>query len=214
MAGDRLFHRVRKDRWLRVARGEGCWLYGDDGRAWLDACAGVHVVSIGHGVPEIAEAMQAQARKVAFTYSRFLTDPQIDLADRIAAMTPGDLNRVFFVSGGSEATESAMKIARKYHLETGNPGKHKIVSRWQSWHGNTVGALSMSGRSSVAQRLRALPPRLPPHPPLLPVPLPLLPRRVRPDLRRGPGAGHPAGGGRHHRRLHRRARSSEPPAPA
>ena len=148
MAGDRLFHRVRKDRWLNVDRGEGCWLYGDDGRAWLDACAGVHVVSIGHGVPEIAEAMQAQARKVAFTYSRFLTEPQVELADRIAALTPGDLNRVFFVSGGSEATESAMKIARKYHLETGNPGKHKIVSRWQSWHGNTVGALSMSGRSS------------------------------------------------------------------
>ena len=147
MAGDRLFHRVRKDRWLHVTRGEGCWLYGDDGRAWLDACAGVHVVSIGHGAPEIAEAMQAQARKVAFTYSRFLTEPQVDLADRIAALTPGDLNRVFFVSGGSEATESAMKIARKYHLETGNPGKHKVVSRWQSWHGNTVGALSMSGRS-------------------------------------------------------------------
>ena len=147
MAGDRLFHRVRKDRWLHVTRGEGCWLYGDDGRAWLDACAGVHVVSIGHGVPEIAEAMEAQARKVAFTYSRFLTEPQVELADRIAALTPGDLNRVFFVSGGSEATESAMKIARKYHLETGNPGKHKIVSRWQSWHGNTVGALSMSGRS-------------------------------------------------------------------
>ena len=147
MARDRLFHRVRKDRWLRVARGEGCWLYGDDGRAWLDACAGVHVVNIGHGVPEIAEAMEAQARKVAFTYSRFLTEPQVDLADRIAAMTPGDLNRVFFVSGGSEATESAMKIARKYHLETGHPGKHRVVSRWQSWHGNTVGALSMSGRS-------------------------------------------------------------------
>ena len=95
--------------------------------------------------------MASQARRVCFTYARFLTQPQIDLAARIAALAPADLNRVFFISGGSEATESAMKIARKYHLETGNPGKHKIVSRWQSWHGNTVGALSMSGRSPWRQ---------------------------------------------------------------
>lgn len=147
MAGDHVCHRVRKDHWPRITHGEGVHLFDDEGRAYLDACAGVHVVSIGHGVPEIAAAMAAQASKVSFTYSRFITQPQIDLADRIASMAPGDLNRVFFISGGSEATESAMKIARKYHLETGSPTKHKIVSRWQSWHGNTVGALSMSGRS-------------------------------------------------------------------
>ena len=147
MAEDRLFHRARRDHWPRISHGEGVYLYDEDGRAYLDACAGVHVVSIGHGVPEIAAAMERQARKVCFTYARFLTQPQIDLAGRIAALAPGDLNRVFFVSGGSEATESAMKIARKYHLETGHPSKHKVVSRWQSWHGNTVGALSMSGRS-------------------------------------------------------------------
>jgi adenosylmethionine-8-amino-7-oxononanoate aminotransferase len=147
MSDDRVFHRARKDRWVQVTHGEGCYLYDEDGRAYLDACAGVHVVSIGHGVPEIATAMAEQARKVTFTYSRFITQPQIDLADRIAAMAPGDLNRVFFISGGSEATESAMKIARKYHLEQGKAGKHKVVSRWTSWHGNTVGALSMSGRS-------------------------------------------------------------------
>lgn len=144
---DRLFHRAQRERWPRISHGEGVYLHAEDGRAYLDACAGVHVVSIGHGIPEIADAMEAQARKVCFTYARFLTQPQVDLADRIAALAPGDLNRVFFVSGGSEATESAMKIARKYHLERGNPGKHRIVSRWQSWHGNTVGALSMSGRS-------------------------------------------------------------------
>ncbi len=147
MSSDSLFHRVQKDRWLRVSHGEGVYLYDEGGQAWLDACAGVHVVSIGHAVPEIVAAMEAQARKVCFTYARFLTQPQIDLAERIAALAPGDLNRVFFVSGGSEATESAMKIARKYHLERGRPSKHKIVSRWQSWHGNTVGALSMSGRT-------------------------------------------------------------------
>ena len=151
MTTDRLFHRARRDQWLEVSHGEGVYLFDTAGRSYLDACAGVHVVSIGHGIPEIAAAMQAQASKVSFTYSRFITQPQIDLAARIASMTPDDLNRVFFVSGGSEATESAMKIARKFHLETGNPGKHKVVSRWQSWHGNTVGALSMSGRVSWRQ---------------------------------------------------------------
>ncbi len=151
MTTDRLFHRARRDQWLQVSHGEGVYLFDTAGRSYLDACAGVHVVRIGHGIPEIAAAMQAQASKVSFTYSRFITQPQIDLAARIASMTPDDLNRVFFVSGGSEATESAMKIARKFHLETGNPGKHKVVSRWQSWHGNTVGALSMSGRVSWRQ---------------------------------------------------------------
>lgn len=144
---DRLFHRTLNENWRRISHGEGVYLYDEQGQAWLDACAGVHVVSIGHGVAEIATAMEAQARKVCFTYARFLTQPQIDLAERIASLAPGDLNRVFFVSGGSEATESAMKIARKYHLERGRESKHKVISRWQSWHGNTVGALSMSGRT-------------------------------------------------------------------
>ncbi|MEE2657327.1 MAG: aminotransferase class III-fold pyridoxal phosphate-dependent enzyme [Candidatus Latescibacterota bacterium] len=151
MSSDRLFHRVQSDKWLHISHGEGVYLYDDNGEAYLDACAGVHVVSIGHGVSEIVAAMDEQARKVCFTYARFLTQPQIDLAEHIAALTPGDLNRVFFISGGSEATESAMKVARKYHVETGNPNKHKVVTRWQSWHGNTVGALSMSGRSTWRQ---------------------------------------------------------------
>jgi len=113
MSTDRLFYRAQKDHWLRISHGEGVHLFDEDGQAWLDACAGVHVVSIGHAVPEVVRAMEAQASKVCFTYARFLTQPQIDLAERIAALAPGDLNRVFFVSGGSEATESAMKIARK-----------------------------------------------------------------------------------------------------
>ena len=144
---DRIFHRTLKKKWQQIERGEGIYLYDTDSNRYLDACAGVHVVSIGHGVEEIADAMREQASKVCFTYSRFLTQPQVDLAQKIGDLTPEGLNKVFFVSGGSEATESAMKIARKYHLETGNPKKYKVVSRWQSWHGNTVGALSMSGRT-------------------------------------------------------------------
>lgn len=145
---DHIFHRVLKDKWLKISHGKGVHLFDSEGKRYIDACGGVHVVSIGHGVGEIVEAMLEQASKVAFTYSHFLSDAQIDLANKIAEMTPSGLTRSFFVSGGSEATESAVKIARKYHLETGNPKKFKVISRWQSWHGNTLGAASMSGRTS------------------------------------------------------------------
>src|SRR5690349_9906914 len=100
MTTDHIFHRVIKAHWQKISHGEGVYLYDTDGRSYIDACAGVHVVSIGHGVPEIADAMHAQASKVTFTYSRFLTDAQIDLADNIAARAPAGLSRVFFVSGG------------------------------------------------------------------------------------------------------------------
>ena len=144
---DNVFHRVLRQKWEQISHGQGVHLFDTKEQRYLDACAGVHVVSIGHGVREIVDAMAEQAAKVCFTYGRFITQPQIDLAHQIAALTPGDLNWVFFVSGGSEATESAMKMARKYHIETGNPKKYKVISRWQSWHGNTIGALSMSGRT-------------------------------------------------------------------
>ncbi len=145
--GKHLFHRARKDHWPRISHGKGCLLYDTDGKDYLDACAGVHVVSIGHGVEEIAEAMAEQARRITFAYGQFISRPQIDLAGKIAGMAPAGMDRVFFVSGGSEATEAAMKIARKYHIETGSPSRYQVISCWQSWHGNTIGALSMSGRS-------------------------------------------------------------------
>jgi adenosylmethionine-8-amino-7-oxononanoate aminotransferase len=147
MSNDHIFHRAAKSTWPRITHGKGVYLYDSQGTQYIDGCAGVHVVSIGHAVPEIVEAMCEQASKVSFTYGRFITQPQIDLADNIASRTPAGLSRVFFISGGSEATESAMKIARKYHLETGNPQKYRVISRWQSWHGNTIGAMSMSGRT-------------------------------------------------------------------
>ena len=145
---ERIFHRTLRGKWPCISHGEGVYLFDTDGNRYLDACAGVHVVSIGHGVEEVVEAMSEQARKVCFAYGRFVSEAQIELSGRIADLAPDGLNRVFFVSGGSEATESAMKMARKYHLERGNASKFKVISRWQSWHGNTIGALSMSGRSS------------------------------------------------------------------
>lgn len=148
---DHLFHRVIKDKWHKISHGQGVYLFDSDGKRYLDACGGVHVVSIGHAVGEVVEAMLEQASKVAFTYSHFLSDAQIDLANKIVELTPEGLSRVFFISGGSEATESAVKIARKYHVETGNPKKYKVISRWQSWHGNTLGAASLSGRTAWRQ---------------------------------------------------------------
>jgi adenosylmethionine-8-amino-7-oxononanoate aminotransferase len=144
---DKIFHRALKADWPVVSHGDGVYIFDTEGRKYLDACAGVHVVSIGHGVPQIGEAMRKQSDKVCFPYGRFLSEPQIELAARVAEMAPGDLSRVFFVSGGSEATEAAMKMARKYHVENGDHRKYKVITRWQSWHGNTIGALSMSGRS-------------------------------------------------------------------
>ncbi len=146
-AGDRIFHRTLKKDWRFITRGDGIYLYDTGGKRYLDAAAGVHVVSIGHGVKEIVDAMEEQASKVCFTYGRFLTQSQVDLAEKITELAPEGLSRVFYVSGGSEATEAAMKIARKYHIETGNPKKYKVIARWQGWHGNTIGALSMSGRT-------------------------------------------------------------------
>jgi adenosylmethionine-8-amino-7-oxononanoate aminotransferase len=145
---DHIFHRVLRERWRTISHGDGVYLFDTDGNRYLDACGGVHVVSIGHGVKEVVEAIQKQASRVSFTYNQFLNWSQVDLAAKIANMSPPGLSRVFFVSGGSEATESAVKIARKYHLETGNPQKTKVIARWQSWHGNTLGALSLSGRES------------------------------------------------------------------
>ena len=145
--GDRIFHRTLKKEWQYITHGAGIYLFDTEGKRYLDAAAGVHVVSIGHGVKEIVDAMEEQASKVCFTYGRFLTQSQVDLAEKITELAPEGLSRVFYVSGGSEATEAAMKIARKYHIETGNSKKYKVIARWQGWHGNTIGALSMSGRT-------------------------------------------------------------------
>ena len=129
-------------------RAEGVYIYGQGGQRWLDGCGGSIVVNIGHGVKEIGRAMAEQAAKAAFIYRmHYATERTETLADRLCAKTDGLMNRAFFVSSGSEATESAVKIARKYHLARGEAGRYKVVSRWQSYHGMTMGALSWSGHT-------------------------------------------------------------------
>ncbi len=129
-----------------IERGEGIYLYDTEGKKYIDGSSGPVVVNIGHGVKEIGEAYGAQSDKVAYVFrSHFTNEPVEELAARIAELAPGNLDRVFFVSSGSEATEMAAKIAHQYYLELGKERKERIVSRWLSYHGITMGALSMSG---------------------------------------------------------------------
>lgn len=129
-----------------IESGKGIYLYDTDGKEYIDGSSGPVVVNIGHGVKEIGEAYAAQADKVAYVFrSHFTSEPVEELAAQLAALAPGDLDRVFFVSSGSEATEMAAKIAHQYYLEIGKVRKELIVSRWLSYHGITMGALSMSG---------------------------------------------------------------------
>ncbi len=142
-----LFHRDITKSYPIMEKAEGIYLYGLDGRKYIDGVGGIAVVTIGHGVEEILDVMMEQARKACFIYTgQFVTEPQLRLAKKIAQLAPPHLSKVFFVSGGAEATETALKMARQYHLETGNPSKYRVISRWMSYHGNTIGALSMSGR--------------------------------------------------------------------
>lgn len=129
----------------RVVAGEGCYLIDDKGRRYLDASGGAAVSCVGHGHPAVSAAIKAQVDKIAYAHSNFFTSqPAEDLAVRLTAGKPGDLQRAFFVAGGSEAVEAAIKLSRQYFLEIGQPRRRYIISRRQSYHGNTLGALSLS----------------------------------------------------------------------
>ena len=149
-----LFPRNFKKTFPVAARGEGCWIIAEDGRRFLDASGQAAVVSIGHGVAEIGRAMAEQSSKIAFAHtSQFHTAPAEKLAERLLAMAPPNFRnggRVYFTSGGSEATETAIKLARQFHLENGQKNRYRVLSRRQSYHGSTLGAMIVSG--NVARR--------------------------------------------------------------
>ena len=132
-----------------IERAEGIYLYDSNGKRYIDGSGGsAAVTSIGHGVQEVIDAAVEQMKKVSYVPMHLMAHrPLLELADTIAEITPGSLNKVWFVSGGSEATENAVKMARQYHLERGNPSKFKIVSRWQSYHGATLGSLAFGGHT-------------------------------------------------------------------
>ena len=159
---DALLHRDPTQHYPVAVRGEGIYLYDDSGRRYVDGTAGATNVTLGHGRSRIADAMAEQARQLAYCFStQFTNQPALRLAERLGELAPGDLNHVYFVSGGSEAIETAIKLARIYHLQRGATGKHKVIARWRSYHGATLGALSLTGlvnmRTPYASWLAAFP---------------------------------------------------------
>jgi hypothetical protein len=129
-----------------IVRGEGAYIWDANGRRYLDGLAGLFVVQVGHGRVELAEAAYKQAAELAYFPIWSYAHPKaVELADRLAALAPGDLGRVFFTSGGGEAVESAWKLAKQYFKLTGKPAKHKVITRSIAYHGTTHGALSLTG---------------------------------------------------------------------
>jgi adenosylmethionine-8-amino-7-oxononanoate aminotransferase len=149
-----LFSRNLRKHYPIAVRGEGCWIVDAEGRRYLDASGQAAVVNIGHGLPEIGRAMAEQSGRIAFAHTtQFHSEQAEKLAARVLAIAPRnfrDGGRVYFTSGGSEATETALKLARQYFLESGQPSRYRVLARRQSYHGSTLGAMSVSG--NVARR--------------------------------------------------------------
>ncbi|MEM6657392.1 MAG: aminotransferase class III-fold pyridoxal phosphate-dependent enzyme, partial [Pseudomonadota bacterium] len=130
-----------------AAGGQGCYLIDTTGKHYLD-CGDAAVSCLGHSNPAVIKAVQQQVEKIAFAHSGFMTsEPAEELADLLVQHAPGDLDRVYFVSGGSEATEAAIKLVRQYFLEIDQPQRRHVIARRQSYHGNTLGALSAGGNA-------------------------------------------------------------------
>jgi adenosylmethionine-8-amino-7-oxononanoate aminotransferase len=143
-----VFHRNSRAVPPMVSRGEGPYLYDQSGKAYLDGSGGAAVSCLGHGDPHVTAAIKAQLDKVAFAHTGFLSsEPAEALADRLVAVAPEGLERVYFVSGGSEAMEAALKLARQYFIEAGQPQRGRVIARRQSYHGNTLGALATGGNA-------------------------------------------------------------------
>jgi adenosylmethionine-8-amino-7-oxononanoate aminotransferase len=129
-----------------IVRGEGCYVYDEHGKRYLDGLSALYCVNIGHGRSELGQAAAKQAEELGFYTNWSYAHPRsIELAARIAALAPGNLNRVFFTSGGSEAVESAWKLAKAYHSACGEPTRHKLISRALAYHGTSMGALTATG---------------------------------------------------------------------
>ena len=145
-----VFRRVLGRELPTIARGEGVWLEDTEGRRYLDGSGGAVVVNIGHGRREVAEAMARQAETAAYVHgTQFTSGPLEEYARRLSAHAPGDCNRLYLVSGGSEANETAVKLARAFHLARGEPTRHKVVRRSIGYHGNTLATLALSAGEEI-----------------------------------------------------------------
>jgi len=163
-----VFYRDLRAAYESVVSAEGMYLRTQAGQRILDAVGGAGTVVIGHGVREITDAVARHGSEISFVYGATFTNPwQERLAEGLVAMNPQIAGRVYFVSGGSEGNETAIKMARQYQLECGRPGKHKVIARWQSFHGSTLATLSLSGRPAWREpylpQLTAVPHIVPPY---------------------------------------------------
>ncbi|MGH8140327.1 MAG: aspartate aminotransferase family protein [Steroidobacteraceae bacterium] len=141
-----VFGRDTRSAFPLAVRGEGISLYDSSGKRYLDASGGAAVSCLGHGHPKVREAIKRQIDRLEYAHTGYFTnEPQERLADQLIAHAPAGLVRTFFVTGGSEATEAALKLARQYHVECGRPERCHFISRSCSYHGNTLGALSVGG---------------------------------------------------------------------
>jgi adenosylmethionine-8-amino-7-oxononanoate aminotransferase len=135
-----------------IVRGDGCYVWDDHGNRYLDGLSALFCVNIGHGRADVAQAGADQARELGFFTTWSYAHPRaIELAAKIASLAPGDLNRIFFTSGGGESVESALKLARQYHKLTGHPNKTKVIAREIAYHGTTMGALAATGVTALRQ---------------------------------------------------------------
>ena len=142
----RILHRSIGPELPRAVAAEGIWITDAEGRRYIDGSGGAAVTSLGHGNPEVLDAMRAQMDAVAYAHTSFFTtDVAESLADRLIGLAPDGLDYVYLVSGGSEAVEAALKMARQYFVEIGQPQRRHIIARRQSYHGNTIGALATGG---------------------------------------------------------------------
>lgn len=143
-----VFHRNPKQKLPIAVGGKGIELFDQDGKHYIDASGGAAVSCLGHGHPVVIEAIKQQLDSLAYAHTSFFTTEAAEtLADMLAQAAPGDLNHVYFVSGGSEAVEAALKMARQYFVEIGQPSRHHFIARRQSYHGNTLGALAIGGNA-------------------------------------------------------------------
>lgn len=143
-----VFYRKMNRNYPCIVRGEGIYLYDEGGKRFIDACGGAIVVNLGHGRREIAEAAMAQMAQAGFVHgTQFTTRAMEEYAEALSEVLPAGIDKVYFLSGGSEAVETALKMARQYQADSGEAQRWRVVSRWNSYHGNTLGALSATGRT-------------------------------------------------------------------
>jgi len=141
-----VFHRAPKIAIPKAVAGDGVYIIDSDGKRYLDGSGGAAVSCLGHSDPDVIQAIKDQVDKISFAHSGFFSsEPAEELADYLVEKGPAGMRAVYFLSGGSEAVEAALKMARQYHLERGEPSRAKFIARQQSYHGNTLGALGVGG---------------------------------------------------------------------